>query len=252
MDTKTINLDTLNSATKYPSILTYHVLGEKGRLTDARHIEPQEGFVVTEKIDGTNTRLIFMPDGMYLIGSREHLLYASGDLIGNPALGIVESIKPLADRVNSHIRRDGASITVLYLETYGGKTTAAAKNYTSDQSFGHRMFDLVTVTPETLERSTQDISAWRENGGQSFADETELNAFSKTHDVELTQRLTAPVLPTTHQGVLDWLETVIPSTFASLDGNAKMAPEGVVVRSADRRDIAKIRYANYRRTLKSR
>ncbi len=30
-----------------------------------------------------------LPDASYLLGSREELLCAQGDLIGNPALGIV-------------------------------------------------------------------------------------------------------------------------------------------------------------------
>jgi len=103
MDTKTTDLRALNSATKYPSILTYHKLGERGRLTDVLNIDPQGSLVVTEKVDGTNTRVIFMPDGYFLIGSREHLLYAKGDLIGNPALGIVESIKDLAEQMGSKL-----------------------------------------------------------------------------------------------------------------------------------------------------
>lgn len=252
MDTRTIDLAALNSATKYPSILTYHVLGQKGRLTDDRHIEPDDDFIVTEKIDGTNTRILFMPDGAYLIGSREHLLYARGDLIGNPAMGIVDSVKDMAERLNGEIDRTDGNIRVLFLETYGGKTTAAAKHYTSDQSFGHRMFDLVTLTPDKLVLSGSEIAAWRESGGQGFAGEDALLAFSERHAVELTKRLAAPALPASHADVLLWLETVIPNTFAALDADAQKGAEGVVVRSPDRRHIARVRFADYRRTLKGR
>jgi hypothetical protein len=44
--------------------------------------------IATEKVDGTNSRVICLPDGCSLLGSREELLYGKGDLIGNPALGI--------------------------------------------------------------------------------------------------------------------------------------------------------------------
>jgi len=251
MDTRNIDLQRLNSATKYPSILTLHKLGEKGRLTDVLNMVPEPGLVVTEKVDGTNTRIIFMPDGLYLVGSREHLLHAKGDLIHNSALGIVESVRAMADRINAKRSLDG-TIKILFLETYGGKTTAAAKNYTSDQSFGHRVFDLVTLDANILGLSLQEISAWRENGGQSFASEEELQSFSEMFDVPLTERLATPSLPSDHADVLTWLETVIPQTFAALDTEARQEPEGVVVRSADRSRIAKIRFADYRRTLKSR
>ena len=81
MDSRKINLQRLNSATKYPSILTLHKLGEKGRLTADLNLVPEADLVVTEKVDGTNTRIVFMPDGVYMIGSREHLLHAKGCLL---------------------------------------------------------------------------------------------------------------------------------------------------------------------------
>lgn len=251
MDSRKINLQRLNSATKYPSILTLHKLGEKGRLTADLNLVPEADLVVTEKVDGTNTRIIFMPDGVYMIGSREHLLHAKGDLIHNPALGIVDSVRHIAERVNRELVQDGL-IRILFLETYGGKTTAAAKDYTSNQSFGHRAFDLITLNDDILSGSTAEIASWRENGGQNFADEDTLKVFANTHDITLTERLDAPDLPTDHGDVLRWLETNIPHTFAALDDGARKGAEGVVVRTADRTKIAKIRYSDYRRTLKIR
>ena len=68
-ETMMIDLEALNSATKYPSIRTYHALGERGSLT-----EEVTGFhgdvVLSEKIDGSNSRIIRLPDGDWLIGSR--------------------------------------------------------------------------------------------------------------------------------------------------------------------------------------
>lgn len=70
--------------TKYPSILTYHKLGEKGKLLDEVQVPFDQPAILAEKIDGVNSRIIIFPDGLYIIGSREELLYAKGDLIGNP------------------------------------------------------------------------------------------------------------------------------------------------------------------------
>ncbi len=71
--------------TKYPSIPTYHALDPRnGGLLD--ETVPFTGTVLaTEKVDGTNARIVQLPDGGYLLGSREELLYAKGDLIGNPS-----------------------------------------------------------------------------------------------------------------------------------------------------------------------
>ncbi|MFI7515873.1 hypothetical protein ACIBVK_20520 [Micromonospora echinofusca] len=55
---------------------------------------------LTEKVDGTNARIVGLPGGAYLIGSREELLYARGDLIGNPALGIVDALRDVAERLS--------------------------------------------------------------------------------------------------------------------------------------------------------
>src|SRR5687767_1954189 len=89
---RTADLKAINSMTKYPSIPTYHALDPRdGSLLE--ETIPFSGMVIgTEKIDGTNSRIILLPDGTYLLGSREELLYARGDLIGNPALGIVDAL----------------------------------------------------------------------------------------------------------------------------------------------------------------
>ena len=252
MNTRSLDLDRLNSLTKYPSILTLHMLGDEGKLKDELNFEPSADVLVTEKIDGTNTRIIFTPDNMYLVGSREHLLHASGDLIHNPALGIVDSVRSIAERIHQNLERQRGVITVVFLETYGGKTTPAARNYTSDQSFGHRVFDVAMIDCGCLSMEPSEISSWREQGSQPYLEESELQAFVKTHALELTKRLQAPLLPTGHEEVLSWLEEVIPETCAALDPSAGKTPEGVVVRTPDRSRIAKVRFADYRRTLKSK
>ncbi len=125
---RTVDLAKLNSLTKYPSILTYHTLDPRngGLLEEATAFA---GTVIcTEKVDGTNSRVICLPDDCYLLGSREELLYGKGDLIGNPALGIVDALKEIADRLYDGGR---AEITVYYFEVFGGKVTANSKQYCS-------------------------------------------------------------------------------------------------------------------------
>ena len=92
-DIRQIDLGKLNSMTKYPSILTYHNLGDKGILQETVQIPFQGRVIGTEKVDGTNTRMIFCPDQSVVVGSREDLLWERRDLIGNPAMGIVEAVK---------------------------------------------------------------------------------------------------------------------------------------------------------------
>lgn len=246
--TRDIDLRKLNSATKYPSIPTYHALGDRGSLLDEYVSFDGQDIVVTEKVDGTNSRIILMPDGYYLIGSREELLHAKGDLIHNPALGIVDAIRGAAERVQSVFSSPADVITTVYLETYGGKTTAAAKQYTSRREFGCRMFDLSQVALSDTNRTPEQIAAWREAGGQQFADEDRLVEFAAAVGLELTPRIIPDAdLPTAIEVTHEWLVRQIPKTLVALDDAAGGRPEGVVVRTRDRSTIAKVRLEDYGR-----
>lgn len=73
-DVRNMDLSALNSLTKYPSIPTYHDLDPaNGSLlnTTVAYTGPVIG---TEKIDGTNSRIVSLPDGTYILGSREEFL----------------------------------------------------------------------------------------------------------------------------------------------------------------------------------
>ena len=150
-ETREVDLRKLNSATKYPSIPTYHALGEKGALLEECVPLAGKELVSTEKIDGTNSRIILTPDGCYQIGSREELLFARGDLVHNPALGIVDALRATAERIIERQPTAADTITTVYLETYGGKTTGAAKQYSGCREYGYRMFDLTRVAVAELE-----------------------------------------------------------------------------------------------------
>lgn len=248
-----IDLQKLNSMTKYPSIPTYHALGEKGALTEERIALPETGLIATEKVDGTNSRIIRLSEGTYVIGSREELLHAKGDMIWNPALGIVEALRPLADAITDGSCGAGLKpIDVFYLEVFGGKVTANSKQYTGERRLGYRMFDIARIDDfETcLARPVEEIARWRDNGGQSFLPEEELQEEAAKWEIELTPRIEIDGVPIEHEQVLKWLEATVPETRCRLDAKGGGKPEGLVVRTTDRQTIAKIRYEDYRRHLR--
>ncbi|MFF4924313.1 RNA ligase family protein [Kitasatospora sp. NPDC001261] len=250
----TLNLAALHSATKYPSILTYHALGHRGALLE--EATPFHGEVVaTEKIDGANGRIIVMPDGQdYVIGSREELFHAKGDRVFNPAARIVEALKPLADRLTAGtFPLTGDRITTLYLEVYGSQVGAAHQQYAGEGSVGYRLFDVSSVDAEVLEWEQQRIVAWRDRGGQDWWGEGALQNLTATEGIPLTPRLAVlqgDELPTSVEAMHQWLTAILPSTLVPLDQGAGGQPEGVVLRSSDRTTIAKARFVNYEKTLR--
>ncbi|MEM8557069.1 MAG: RNA ligase family protein [Bacteroidota bacterium] len=258
LDLRALDLDRLNTLTKYPSIPTYHALDPKnGKLLPV--LTSFAGPVVlTEKIDGTNTRIAALPGRTYLIGSRGEWLHARGDLIHNPALGIVDAVRAVAERICEQVTIPDDTAVVFYGEVYGGKVTGASKQYTRDRSvFGFRLFDVAEID-DAQARLTQPaamISAWRENGGQAFADEDALNTHAQRLGVALTPRvgsLDGSAVPTDLAEMADFLRDRIPTTLAKLEADAAGQPEGLVLRSRDRATIAKARFSDYRRTLRNR
>ena len=247
-----MDLRKLNSMTKYPSIPTYHLLGEKGALMEQRVELPETGLIATEKVDGTNSRIICLPDNTYVIGSREELLHAKGDVIWNPALGIVDTLKPVADTIVSSGTVPSGVVYVFYLEVFGGKVTASSKQYTGERRVGYRMFDVARLdeSEARLEKPIEELAQWRDNGGQTFLAEDELKTEALKREMELTPRIAIDGVPEGHEQVLNWLEEVLPETRCRLDGKADGKPEGVVVRTYDRRTIVKIRYEDYQRHMR--
>lgn len=256
-----VDLDTLDSMTKYPSIPTYHDLDpSNGTLRETGLREKFSGAVViTEKVDGTNGRVIFLPDGSYVIGSREELLYASGDVVHNPKQGIVDALRPVAERAKRPLV-SSTHISVAFLEVYGGqKITAGSKHYTGTGQVGVRLFDVLTVPagtwPEVLSWPVERIAFWRERGGQQFGWEGDLHDAAAALDVPLVPRLgtvNADELPVSVDDAHQWLKGLLPTTTVALDDAAKGEAEGVVLRSLDRAAIAKVRFQNYRRTAQVR
>jgi len=251
MNLRTTDLRKLNSATKYPSIPTYHLLGDKGRLRDEVQVSFAADVVVTEKLDGTNTRIVVLDDRNYLIGSREELLHARGDVVFNPAMGIVTAVRAIADRTAEALAGRGRVVT-FYGEVYGGKTTGSKAYGTS---VGFRLFDVVSASArefeERLASTSEDIAHWRDSGGQAFLDERELADHAALVGVDVTPRINAAAPLSDLRGTHAWLKSALPGdTLAPLDSERKGRPEGVVVRTRDRRAIAKLRFEDYERTLR--
>lgn len=249
----TIDLDVINSATRYGSIETFHKL-DRGRLTEELNFTFEGNVILTEKIDGTNARVIVMPDGDFFIGSRKEILHAKGDRRIDPTESIVETMLPVAQRVQrKHI---GTWAVVFYGEVYGGKIGPAAKQYTSTGSTGFRLFDVAYIPMDVFTWERPTIATWREGGGQKFANETTLRQWADRLVVDLTPRkgtISAEQLPTTLPDMHDWLanEYAIHSV-AMLDGeDTPGASEGLVLRTQDRSIIAKARLADYAKVLRS-
>lgn len=260
---RTVNLDALNSATKYPSIKTFHVLGERGRLTETvtEFPGPVLGY---EKIDGTNSRVIVLPNGKWLIGQREQLLTACDDIVYNPSLGIVDTLRPIAvgpaNGVINSLSDSGYGnlIRVYYFEVYGGRVSKASKQYTSTQAYDARLFDVAHIDLDVLDWKLEEISSWRENGGQSFCTVDEMLTIAIEEGLGIVPPvaiLAAGEMPTTLAGTYEMMKAHLPYTRAQIDPEEaetglKGVPEGIVFRSPDRSVIAKARFEDYERTLK--
>jgi hypothetical protein len=254
-DIRQVDLGKLNSMTKYPSILTYHALGDKGVLQDTVQI-PFEGRIIgTEKVDGTNARLIFCPDQSVIVGSREDLLWERRDLIGHPAMGIVEAVKESVQSLFEKLCRPNR-IAVYFVEVFGRNIGGGAKNYTKTGKVGFRLFDVVLIESfdEMFAWPADKIAHWRDNGGQQYADadaivklaaEIGFQAAPPLFDADASQ------LPLDLEGTYQFL-LGHKTSECKLDDEANGVPEGIVVRSPDRSRIAKLRREDYERTLKRR
>ncbi len=243
-------LDRLDSLTKYPSILTYHAMGERGRLVDGPpQVRFPRGVLVehTEKVDGTNARVIMAPDKSGLIGSREELLYASGDLLHLPTMGIVEGLRNLRVRFPS----PPAGLRVYAGEFYGAKVGKAAKQYTATGAAGFRLFDVLHFDNlEMLDHPPEAIAAWRDAGNQPFLSKNRVATIAVEAGISsVPVRLIAEsdTLPESISDTYDWL-CQFRRTLAGIDCEGGES-EGVVIRTIDRKYIAKIRFEDYERSL---
>lgn len=250
----------LNSLTQYPSIQTYHALDPKtGGLLEAPNTVFMGDVLLTEKVDGTNARITISPGGEWLIGSREEWLTADGDFIYNTKFGIVDVLRPLAERLATSFLLAANTLVTFYLEVYGANIGQFAKNYTtSKEDAGFRLFD-VAYTYDSAEKLTWDrekIATWRDTWhAQEFVPEWTLRNIAAIHQiprVPVIAEIPAGKLPLDVDGMHDFLKNWAPETLVKIDETGRGRAEGLVVRSFDRTQIAKIRYQNYDRTVQLR
>lgn len=249
IDMRAVDLNKLNSATKYPSIPTYHKINLKNGVLSEEHIKLEGEIIITEKIDGANGRIISFPNGDYLIGSREELLYAKGDLIENNVHGIVSTLKPIAENIQPNIY-----ITVYFFEVFGVKELPNSKNYTGYYISDANLFDVIDIyNYEILYESRERIASWRDSGGQYFVNYGVLLMLSRKNALRMVpyiRTMDAKDFPTTIEETYEFLKINLPKSKAILDIKAKGIPEGIVVKSQQgQRTIVKIRNQNYNRTM---
>ena len=249
------DLRAVNSATKYPSIPTYHSLdASNGVLVEKPwNFEGASSVIVTEKIDGTNTRIVTLPGGDYIIGSREELLTFKGDRIPNPMLGIVDAVRDIAEKLTP-VPASLPLLGVYYGEVYGGKLPKA-RDYSGDGKVGFRLFDVAFIPTDILDLPVQRIATWRQNWGQQFVLWSELLEIEAKEGLTLVPplaNLEPSELPVSIEDTYTFLKEYAPATRALLDELGRGRSEGVVFRSRDRYTITKARFSDYERTLRKR
>lgn len=246
--------DKINTFTKYPSISTLHKMGDRGCLTDelTTPIE-NEALYATEKIDGTNVRIICYGTD-FLIGAREFILHYCDDLYFDNAQGIVQGIYDMAIH---NLIPDTDELTVIYGEFYGGKTSSNSKQYGKERN-GFRVFDIAVYDSlQILNNQIHEISQWRETNtddgiiyGQRFIDRHELER--DYGQFELVPKVDFELGDLSHETILDNLNKFIPQTNVALTETALKKPEGVVLRNENRTKIVKVRFEDYERTLRKK
>lgn len=260
-------LGRLNSATKYPETPTYHFMDKKSGLLQEGEVVDFDGNMVqvTEKIDGTNGRIIVFPSGEFVqdwvIGSREDLLSCSDDTMINPSLGIVDALRETADRISRYTFDQAIpAVRVYFFEVFGGTVGPKAREYSTDRDvFGHRLFDVIEFSPElfdkTMGHGRAAIASWRDCGSQPFLDWEDFANVRYDVGVEpvpfLDPDFEGATLPRTFQEALSALNHWFPDgSEAKLDSGAHGRPEGVVFKSHDRTQTAKMRFADYESTIR--
>lgn len=260
--TENIDLKKFNILTKYPSILTMHKLDNRGNASNVLdvNIDQEKTYYLTEKIDGTNSRIILFPDNRYIIGSREELLTADGDLIYNSNLGVVDTLRPYANKIKNCLNTldlQQNNILVLYGETFGGHTHKNAVAYSGDQSkTDFRLFDVqrlsISKLNELLLKDEVRIATWREHNNQDWLSVDELKSLGMILNLPVVPYLTTikgSDIPTNPYEVYSWLSKNIPESQVKLDEQAQGFPEGIIARTIDRSSILKIRNANYKKLI---
>lgn len=256
-----------NSLTKYPSILTYHVM-DAGKLQNMLNYPEQDRDLtinISEKIDGTNTRILIYNND-YVIGSREDWIYAKGDrAITSSLQSIINFMANIAEGLiqDRQYKLDNDTLYCIYGELYGSKIQKASSRYTTTKdTYGYRIFDMWKMNEAGLQQLDSTIndannaSLWRENNSQPWFSDLDLSSFIKTGNsilVSVPQYGKAKLsdIPADIQSTYEYL-LQYQRTQAELDNSLKKNTdaEGIIIRTKDRGYITKLRFEDYKKTLK--
>lgn len=135
------------------------------------------------------------------------------------------------------------------------------KNYTkSSDVFGFRVFDISIFDSKTIEQlrtfKREQFSGWRERNNQSFVDLNTMVGICNANKLQYVHPFGQVDIPTSIEETHMWLASVIPETHAALNrefdstdsfARSNRMPEGLVVRTANRKYIAKIRFEDYQK-----
>lgn len=267
-------LENLNSLTKFPSIPTLHQMGERGVLSDEtaagfrQLLAAPELLVATEKVDGTNCRVLCFCDGTFLVGSREELLWYSEDLIFNPVLHVVEEVRRYREEIESFILNDAPDgLVVLYLEVYGHGIGKNGREYSRTEDFRSlRLFDVAFWQGKSWwkivsdgETTTEQLALRRDRGAQPFLSWDTVRAMAEQLQISSVDERELPPEGLAMSEVFDWVRFQ-PKSTAVID-DAPGRPEGVVLRLRAGNSIppfatpvlrAKARTEDYARTIRGR
>lgn len=247
----------LQSATQYPSIETYHKLGQRGvfdgtvQVDFAGDYEGGNGYLyMTEKLDGCNARIILSPDRDWWIGQRTGLLASQGDRVVNEDNGIVRTLREIADSLVLPTAAAHDEWIVIFGEVFGkGAGAKGGKQYGGDR-LDFRVFDIAYFDPEILTRRVEDIAAWRQDGGQNWLDYHQLAMTCRGYLKTVPFIEVVEPLPTGIEETHQWLAKHATFTAVELGDDGGRRAEGVVLRTVTRSLIAKLRHENYERTAR--
>jgi len=254
-----MDFDKLNSMTKYPEIKTYHKIAGKGILQEelTTELNPDQMYHVSEKVDGTNIRtVIIVQSGFsvdYFIGSRDDLLTAKGDRIFNPQYEGILDILSKCQELEEAFMMLNTGVYTVYFELYGGNLEST-KQYSYNKNWDFRVFDVNYLTFNEYNRLSQfpkaQIASWRDHGGQGFYDTDDRIRFCKDfglRSVPFRQNSYGREIPIDIKETYEFLASYRKSN-AGIDFEGGRS-EGIVIRSDDRKQIVKLRFEDYERTL---
>jgi hypothetical protein len=192
----------------------------------------------------------------WFIGSREEILTAKGDRIYNTSLDVVSNLIDTAHEIEHKILchpyfSDG--VYTIYSELYGGKLPATTQ-YSTSKEYATRTFDISYLTLDDfnsmMDIPIDKIALWRNNDGQTFLNTNDrilINAILNLDSVPFIQNVRGREIPTDLKETYEFLQSY-RTTKAGINRGGGRA-EGIVIRADDRKEIVKLRFEDYERTL---